>query len=246
MAMVASVSVASFEVVGSILVVAMLIVPAATAALVTDRLSWMLAWAATFGIVSAVFGYVLAAAVQTSVAGMMAVVAGVQLTGAIFLGPHYGLLGRWLRNLSLAVRIASEDVIARLYREEERSGQGSGFGVLEAAMASGGRQPPEESGGGLVRWLADLRLARENWVTADRVGAPRLTDAGRAAARNLVRAHRLWETYLDTHFDLPRDHLHDAAERMEHFLDPELQAELDAELAGVATDPHGKAIPPAK
>jgi Mn-dependent DtxR family transcriptional regulator len=37
--------------------------------------------------------------------------------------------------------------------------------------------------------------------------------------------------------------LHDAAERMEHFLDPELQAELDAELAGVATDPHGKAIP---
>jgi Mn-dependent DtxR family transcriptional regulator len=56
----------------------------------------------------------------------------------------------------------------------------------------------------------------------------------------------LWETYLDTHFDLPRDHLHDAAERMEHFLDPELQAELDAELAGVATDPHGKAIPPPK
>jgi Mn-dependent DtxR family transcriptional regulator len=33
---------------------------------------------------------------------------------------------------------------------------------------------------------------------------------------------------------------------MEHFLDPELQAELDAELAGVATDPHGKEIPPAE
>ena len=75
---------------------------------------------------SAVFGYVLAAALDTSVAGMMAVVAGVQLTGAVFLGPHYGLVSRWLRNLSLAVRIASEDVIARLYREEE---QGSGFGV---------------------------------------------------------------------------------------------------------------------
>ena len=63
-------------------------------------------------------------------------------------------------------------------------------------------------------------------------------------ARNLVRAHRLWESYLETHFDLPRDHLHDAAERMEHFLDPQLQAELDAELAGRAVDPHGKAIPP--
>ena len=42
-----------------------------------------------------------------------------------------------------------------------------------------------------------------------------LTDAGRASARRLVRAHRLWETYLDTHFDLPRDHLHDAAELAE-------------------------------
>ena len=261
MAMVAGVSVTSFEPVGSIIVVAMLVVPGATAALVTDRLSWMLAWAATFGVVAAVFGYVLAAALGTSVAGMMAVVAGVQLTGAVILGPQYGLASRWLRNLSLAVRIASEDVIARLYREEERRVQGSGFRVQATELASGGRGtdgaavgPPEVSGvrnresgaSRLVRWLADWRLAHRNWVTADRVGSPHLTDAGRSAARNLVRAHRLWETYLDTHFDLPRDHLHEAAERMEHFLDPELQAELDAELAGVATDPHGKAIPPAK
>jgi Mn-dependent DtxR family transcriptional regulator len=95
----------------------------------------------------------------------------------------------------------------------------------------------------MVEWLAEFRLRNNHWVAADAGGQQRLTDAGRTAARNLVRAHRLWETYLDTHFDLPRDHLHDAAERMEHFLDPELQAELDAELAGVATDPHGKAIP---
>jgi ABC-type Mn2+/Zn2+ transport system permease subunit len=263
MAMVAGVSVTSFEPVGSIIVVAMLVVPGATAALVTDRLSWMLAWAATFGVVSAVFGYVLAAALGTSVAGMMAVVAGVQLTGAVILGPQYGLASRWLRNLSLAVRIASEDVIARLYREEERSGLGV-QGAVGNALRGAGQEPGAGSQGtgdrgqetrarsqqsgasSLVRWLADWRLARRNWVTADRLGNPNLTDAGRKAARNLVRAHRLWETYLDTHFDLPRDHLHDAAERMEHFLDPELQAELDAELAGVATDPHGKAIPPAK
>jgi ABC-type Mn2+/Zn2+ transport system permease subunit len=287
MAMVAGVSVTSFDAVGAILVVAMLVVPAAAAALVTDRLSWMLAWAAAFGIVSAVFGYVLAAALGTSVAGMMAVVAGVQLAGAVILGPHYGLASRWLRNLSLAVRIASEDVIARLYREEERV-QGSGFRVQGAvgnalcgsgavgnalrgvpretgdrSQESGGRSQEsgvrgqesgvrgQESGvrgqepvaSALVRWLAGLRLAHNEWVTSDRPGELQLTDAGRSAARILVRAHRLWETYLDTHFDLPRDHLHDAAERMEHFLDPELQAELDAELAGVATDPHGKAIP---
>jgi Mn-dependent DtxR family transcriptional regulator len=95
-----------------------------------------------------------------------------------------------------------------------------------------------------VHWLAAVRIARLGWLADAGPGRPQLTDAGRSAARNLVRAHRLWETYLDTHFDLPRDHLHEAAERMEHFLDPELQAELDAELAGAATDPHGKVIPP--
>ncbi|MEX2174753.1 MAG: metal ABC transporter permease [Pirellulaceae bacterium] len=253
MAMVAAASVASFEVVGSILVVAMLIVPATAAALVTDRLRWMLAWAAAFGIVSALFGYLAAAQLDTSVAGMMAVVAGLQLTGAVFLSPRHGLASRWLRNLALAVRIASEDVIARLYRLEER-GQWTGASVgnaLRGAPALVGDQRSEVRGqeptaSRFVRWLAGLRLARRGWITRDRAREPRLTDAGRAAARNLVRAHRLWETYLDTHFDLPRDHLHEAAERMEHFLDPKLQAELDAELAGVSTDPHGKAIPPAQ
>jgi ABC-type Mn2+/Zn2+ transport system permease subunit len=234
MAMVSGVTVASFESVGSILVVAMLIVPGAAAALVSERLLGMIAWAVAIAIVSAGLGYVLAVALDTSVAGMMAVVAGGQFALAVVLAPRNGLASRWLRNLSLAVRIASEDVIAGLYRAEEGSG-----------LASGGRKPPESSASPLVRWLAGLRVARKGWLTRDRLGQPRLTGAGRTAARNLVRAHRLWETYLDTHFDLPRDHLHEAAEWMEHFLDPELQAELDAELAGVATDPHGKAIPPA-
>jgi ABC-type Mn2+/Zn2+ transport system permease subunit len=240
MAMVSGVVVASFESVGSILVVAMLIVPGAAGALMSDRLTGMLAWAVAIGVVSAGLGYVLGAALNTSVAGMMAVVAGGQFALAVFLSPQHGLASRWLRNVSLAVRIASEDVIAGLYRAEER-GQKS---EVRGQKASGGREPPEGSASALVRWLAGLRLARQGWVTRDGTGA-RLTESGRVAARNLVRAHRLWETYLDTHFDLPRDHLHDAAERMEHFLDPELQAELDAELAGVATDPHGKAIPPA-
>ena len=70
-------------------------------------------------------------------------------------------------------------------------------------------------------------------------------DAGRSSARSLVRAHRLWESYLDTHFDLPRDHLHEAAERMEHYLGEKLQEELAAELADRQVDPHGKVIPPA-
>ena len=71
-----------------------------------------------------------------------------------------------------------------------------------------------------------------------------LTDEGRLRARSLVRGHRLWEAYLDRNFDLPADHLHEPATRMEHFLDPALQQELAAELEQPGIDPHGRAIPP--
>jgi manganese/zinc/iron transport system permease protein len=229
MALVSAVTVASFESVGSILVVAVLVVPAATAALITDRLGWMMAWSVAIGATSAVFGYLLAVPLASSVAGAMAVVAGIQFAVAVLFSARSGLVSQWLRNQALAVRIAAEDVLARLYRAEESGSAGQGRGEQVPGVA-----------GRLARW----RLLRWGWVAPDDGGMLTLTDAGRSAARSLIRAHRLWETYLDTHFDLPRDHLHEAAERMEHFLGKELQEKIAAELADRAVDPHGKQIPP--
>jgi manganese/zinc/iron transport system permease protein len=206
----------------------------------------MMAWAVTIGTVAAVLGYAAAAQIETNVAGMMAVVAGLQLVLAVFFAPRHGLASRWLRNQSLAVRIASEDVLGRLYRQEETGnrGQGTGDRSEEILLPVGEGRGEGMGTSRLTSLLARWRLVHHGWIGRDRAGATLLTDSGRQAARNLVRAHRLWESYLETHFDLPRDHLHDAAERMEHFLDPHLQAELDAELAGRAVDPHGKTIPP--
>lgn len=232
MAMVAGVCVASFESVGAILVVAMLIVPPATAGLVCDRLGWMMAWAVAIGATSAMFGYLLAAAVNTSVAGAMAVVTGLQFLVAVLAAPRSGLISRWLRNKALAVRIAAEDVLARLFRQEESG---------DLVQRTGDRGPSVR----LIDRAAMWWLRRRGFVT-ESGGALALTDAGRSTARGLVRAHRLWEAYLETHFDLPLDHLHDAAERMEHFLGSELQEEIAAELADRAVDPHGKVIPPGK
>lgn len=70
-------TVVSFESVGAILVVAFLIVPPATAYLLTDRLPVMLVLSALFGSLSAVLGYVMAVATNGSVAGAMAVAAGI-------------------------------------------------------------------------------------------------------------------------------------------------------------------------
>lgn len=89
-------TIASFESVGAILVVALLIVPSATAYLLTDRLHRLLLLAVLFGVLSAVGGYYLAVWINSSIAGAIAVVNGLQFTLVFVLSPRYGLLGRWL------------------------------------------------------------------------------------------------------------------------------------------------------
>jgi manganese/zinc/iron transport system permease protein len=100
--LVAVAAIASFEAVGSILVVAMLIAPAATARLLTDRLPVQLGLSVGIGAVTALSGYGFAAfgpqllggANSLSAAGMIAVMAGILLTAAILFAPQHGIIGR--------------------------------------------------------------------------------------------------------------------------------------------------------
>lgn len=249
MTLVAGVCVAAFEAVGSILVVAMLVVPAATAIQLADRAGWVAAWAVAIGSTSAILGYLLAEWWATSVAGAMAVAAGLQFTAALLVAPRWGLFPRLVRRLALAVRIAAEDVLARLYRSEEPLAEATpseaGREGLPAPLSPSGRwqAAAAQAEQGWVGRLARWHLLWRGWVSRDAWGRLLLSPGGRDAARRLVRAHRLWESYLDMHFDLPRDHLHEAAERMEHFLTPSLQEDLAKELADRTLDPHGRTIP---
>jgi len=238
MAMVAVATVASFKSVGSILVVAMLIVPPATAHLLTDRLWSMQVWAVICAVISAVVGFQAASYWETSVAGMMSVVAGLLFLAAVIFAPQHGLLTQAVRTLRLTLRIVREDILAVLYRIEER-GRRDGHATTLAKdrcmeFAGGGFWPkvaiPILKSRGMIQDLGDNQLA--------------LTEQGRRKAESLVRSHRLWEAYLEKHFELPRDHLHEPASRIEHYLGPDLQQELSQELATPAHDPHGQEIPP--
>ncbi|TVP82909.1 MAG: iron ABC transporter, partial [Puniceicoccaceae bacterium] len=93
--------VAAFEAVGSIIVIAMLIVPAATAHLLTDRLWVMVLLSAVLAGSSAFLGHLAAITVpgwfgftDTSSSGMMAVITGVLFTLALFCAPRHGVLTR--------------------------------------------------------------------------------------------------------------------------------------------------------
>lgn len=101
MGFVSMTTVAAFESVGAILVVAMLIVPANTAYLLTDRLSRMLLYSVVIGIISAVGGYGLAAAIDGSIAGAMAVVSGGLFILAALFSPTHGAVADYYARRNL-------------------------------------------------------------------------------------------------------------------------------------------------
>ena len=94
MTFVAITTVASFEAVGSILVVAMLIVPGVAAHLLTDRLSAMLWLSVIIGVVASASGYGTAAAMNVNAAGMIGVMLGVLLAIVAVFAPRHGLIAR--------------------------------------------------------------------------------------------------------------------------------------------------------
>jgi len=244
MIFVAIAAVASFEAVGSILVIAMLICPAATARMLTDRLGSQILVSLSVALAASVGGYFLAAFAPAwlplehslSAAGMMTVVAGVLLTLAIIFSPRHGVVARQMRRLRLAVQIAREDLLAMLWRLEEAASQGARAAVMAPAQAV------EALGGGLTPRLAAFSARRLGLAERDD-GAIRLTRHGRDAARSLVRTHRLWETYLVREMGLRPDHVHRTAMDLEHVTTERMDEELREEAHAAKRDPHGRPIP---
>ena len=246
MVIVALTTVAAFEVVGSILVVAMIIVPGAAANLLTDRLWVMLLLSAVIAAAGALVGHMLAivgpgwfgfAGQSTNTAGMMAVATGGLFLIAMFAAPRHGVISKLAHRGLLVVRIVREDALGFLYRLEE--------------LELGRREPVD---GAMMRdaigcgrasvALAILGLRRARLVhTESRDRGLALTERGRRLARSLVRSHRLWETYLAKHFDVPIDHVHGAAMKLEHITDEAMQQRLAEETSRPAFDPHGRRVP---
>jgi manganese/zinc/iron transport system permease protein len=226
--LVAATCVASFEAVGSILVVAMLIVPGATAYLLTDRLSRMLVIAAIAAALSAFLGYLAALTTGAAVAGAVSVMLGVLFTLALLFAPAHGLVPRAVRRIMLAVRIRQEDILADLHRSGETPGAGPA--TVPAPHAST-----------LLDSLALAALRMRGLIRRPPSG-PVLTRRGREAAATVIRSHRLWESYLSEHLRLPANRLHAPAHRMEHYISERMREDLARGLR-TDTDPQGKRIP---
>lgn len=130
---------------------------------------------------------------------------------------------------------AVQDYLKAIYRVEEDTGRSS-VATSEVAAALG---VTAASASGMLKKLLQL-----GFVTAGgRRGSVELSAEGRAAALEVIRHHRLLETFLVTKLGVPWDEVHHEAEILEHHLSEALEARIAEELGHPVRDPHGDPIP---
>lgn len=174
MSVVSLTAVGAFDAVGSILVVALMVAPPAAAWLLTDRLPRMLALSAGLGAVSALGGYHAARALDTTIAGAMAVSAGLAFALAFAFAPERGLVVLARRRAGQRRTFAATLLAVHLLQHEHspEADRESRAGHLTEHV---GWEPA------FARSAVAAAVA-SGWVMAegDRLA---LTDAGRTAAR---------------------------------------------------------------
>lgn len=234
--------VTGIQAVGVVLVAAMLVTPAATAYLLTDRLHRMVILSSIFGAAAGVVGIVLSIALarpgKDMPTGATIVLAAGTLFGLVFLvAPNHGVLPRIVRLVRKRQKTAAENLLRTMYLIVERRGSDGDrrFGVDDIAALR--HESPA-----FVRKLARL-AAQRGWVDRNSIDPIILTDDGLAEARRVVRNHRLWELFLTQQANLAADHVHADAEYIEHVLPRTVVEQLERLLDQPAADPHGKAIP---
>ncbi|CCE76420.1 metal-dependent transcriptional regulator [Clavibacter nebraskensis] len=89
------------------------------------------------------------------------------------------------------------------------------------------------------------RLTAQGLVEHRPYGSIELTDDGRRHAIQMVRRHRLLETFLVEVLGYGWDEVHDEAEVLEHAVSDDFVARIDAHLGHPSRDPHGDPIPSA-
>ena len=131
---------------------------------------------------------------------------------------------------------AIQDYLKAIYLLAEARGEG-GAGVSTTELASR-LQVSAASATSMLKKLDALGL-----VNHIPYRGAEITVSGRRIALEIVRHHRLLETYLAEALGVPWDQVHDEAEVLEHVLSEELEERIARKLGHPTSDPHGHPIP---
>ncbi|MEM8899837.1 MAG: iron chelate uptake ABC transporter family permease subunit [Bacteroidota bacterium] len=224
------------QAVGVVLMSALLIAPATAARYWTRKLSLMLVLAAVFAVIGGVIGAYISYTIPKMPTGpwVVAILSFLAIF-SVLIGLENGYIRRLSKNYSHGRKMLEENILKCMYHlgepNEDFFQTYSLPQLQERRYIETGRLE-----------LGIRRLVRKGWVRSNADGVA-LTAEGLEEGKRVVRIHRLWEVYLSTYMKLPADHVHENAEAMEHVITPEIERELEHQLAFPSKDPHASPIP---
>jgi len=230
MGMLSATVVAGLKTTGVILVVALIITPASAAYLLTNRLSRMMFLAGLFGGFSALAGMTVSFVTNWPSGATMVVFASLIFALAMLLSPTEGLLAKVLQRRRMRRHVQGEDVLKAVYRNTQEGSRWCNLDDLASLIQISSRR--------IARLAGQLK---EEGLLARQQNQIQLTPAGQRRAVEMVRSHRLWESYLTEHAGVAAEDVHEQAEELEHVHD--LADQIDQHLGHPQTDPHGETIP---
>ncbi len=131
------------------------------------------------------------------------------------------------------ISIATENFIKVIYNYDQGKGHDTRPGSIAKAL-----HITHAAATDMARKLAGKKL-----VDYEKYKALKLTPEGRNVALNIIRKHRLWETFLHKVFDMSLHEIHREAELLEHQTSEFLAEKISAFLGNPQFDPHGDPIP---
>jgi manganese/zinc/iron transport system permease protein len=223
------------QAVGMILIIALLITPAAAARFWTERLGHMLAIAGVIGAVSGLVGSALSALLPNFPSGAMIVLTATLLfLVSMFFGSKRGVFIRWAHRRAFEKKVHRQHLLRAIFELAEGDEIGRD---LEAELPAHAVKfsdlltmrswSPRSLGREIARATHDGLLFELHKRGRQII----LTPEGFRAAAQIVRQHRLWELYLITHADIAPSHVDRDADAIEHVLGPEMIHELETLLA---------------
>lgn len=129
--------------------------------------------------------------------------------------------------------ISIENFVKAIYLQEQRQGEDTRPGTLAKVLDISNAATTDMA----------QSLAQKNLVNYTKYQKLSLTPEGRELALNILRKHRLWETFLSKTLNLTLHEIHEEAERLEHATSNFLADKIDEYLNYPAADPHGDPIP---
>lgn len=228
MSLVVVVTVIGLQAVGLLLIIALLVVPAAGARFWSDRLHIILILSATIGGLSGYLGSTVSALLPRLPAGAVIVL----MAGAIFVfsflfAPVKGVIAVFWARAKKDFCIAEDHLLREIYelreiRKEDPLTPSNSIVLNDLKLC--------HSWSLFYRLLILSRMKRRNLAEFYNLKSVKLLEDGIRQSALRVRNHRLWEEYLMSFLDVPASHVDYSAEYVEHVLSPEIISELEESL----------------